>query len=413
MNILLGLEILLYLFVLIYKYYKYKYKTVISISSWFIICYLFYCIYPAFCLDSYIKKEGWEITLPVMLECKSIVFILGLFFIILYSQLTFNIKIHLSGNERCLFLKKVFTFLLLIFLYFELKALFDLLDVFRYYKKHLNYNLFRNNIELIRANYHLGIINYLLCGIFFYKTYYKKYSKLVIIDLLLNSVFDVLAGTRTNFFTVALFIYLTIVFRKKKTYLKPIILCCIVILFSSEIVRSIDYGRFSNTNDSITSKLMLGYSEFNNTFITYPYIIQKGIHYNFNLFEYTSWAFGWIPPLIRIFNISSLGDYYRDLIGRNIGYASNFLTNSVYLYGYFSLILIILFFCYIIYIDKRMLTGDMLVLRILMIIYIRHFIREGFISFSILFYNFIFYFGIFIIFKRHNLKFKKLLNIKY
>lgn len=406
MNVVLIIEFLLYLTVLIYKYRKYNYIMLFYVTTWFIVYYLFYFIYGALCVDSFVITDKWLLSRDSINISKLIVCIEGLFYIFFYSLLDFKRNI----NSLAIFPRKRFiiifskVFLLLSFVILSF-SLLKLITVFSSLISSFKYLEFRKSVELIRSSAHIKLISYVLLGTFYYcGLYKKKYRICFYFNFILIIIFEVFAGTRTTFFFIFIILYLLMVRISKRTHMRVLIVVAIFILFSSEIIRNIGLHTMKDDRNLI-EKIFAGSGEFNNTFITIPYILNN--HELLNKGEKIDLLgvlFNWIPPIARLFNIDNPGNVYQQHIGRGIGYASNFISNGLYFFGYFSLFL----FPFLIILLKKLdeifdiEQEDCFIIKLFMIVMVRNLCRESITAFNTVFYIIIIYLGWIIFFSRKN-----------
>lgn len=404
-NFCLLLTMAMYIVVLLYKFIKYKYSLLLRITPWFMLFYFFYFLYAALCVDSFNKTDKWFLTVESLNQAKFFVIFLGLIFLLFFSQLSFpELKtLEIDKPNRIIV---IISYIVVIFAFFLLlKSVKDLFLLFKSFGKEFNYLFYRSQLEQIRARSRLKILVYSLLAIYYYVCLPTgKLRWLLRADFILAFVFDVISGTRTSMFLIVLFLYVVTVRIKKKTYLPALIVVCVLILFSSNLTRLIGLQATKNSDLTFIDKILSGNGEFNNTFITLPYILEGKILKNYDLTTFLSWG-NFIPPLIRVFNEQSLGNIFHDSIGRGIGYGSNIISNWYYICSTISIIFITFFFIGIIYIDEKTNYGDFFALKVLFICFVRNYCREGLASFMTALYIFIIYFGFYILLNKKNGRF--------
>jgi hypothetical protein len=128
--------------------------------------------------------------------------------------------------------------------------------------------------------------------------------------------------------------------------------------------------------------ILIVFGEFIETFSTLPYIISedlagKGISVDALYQVYIS---GLLPGFLK----SAIGGYSIGVelalrIGRGYGLACNFLTESLYLFGINGLFVIIPGFYLLFHVcDKYLNSDNCFLLKLIVILQIRLFVREGF-----------------------------------
>lgn len=404
-NFFLILTMAMYVVVLLYKFIKYKYSLLLRITPWFMLFYFFYFLYAALCVDSFNKDDKCFLSIESLNQAKFFVVFLGLIFLLFFTQLSFpELRSLEIGNPKRIIMIIAYVVVIIAFLLL-LKSVKDLLFLFRSFGKEFNYLSYRGQLEQIRARSHLKIFVYSLLAIYYY-VYLPtgKLKWLLRIDFILAFIFDVISGTRTSMFLIVLFLYVVTIRIKKRTYFPVMLVLCVLILFSSNLTRLIGLQKIDNSNLTFVDKFLAGNGEFNNTFITLPYVLEDKVFKTYDLVTFLSWG-NFIPPLTRIFNEQSLGNIFQDSIGRGIGYGSNIISNWYYISNSFSILFITLFFIGIIYIDEKTNYGDFFALKILFICFVRNFCREGLTSFMTALYIFIVYFGFYILLNKKNGKF--------
>lgn len=409
MTTILILEMILFFCILLWKYLKYHISILFYASSWFVLFYALYFIYPAICLDSFVKNDNWQISVESISCSKFIVFLLGVIFIVFYAMLYFpkiqNIKrFEFFPRYKILYqIAKIFIIVAFMVISF---ALVRLISVYKSLIENFDYLHYRHELELIRAQTHLKIISYLLLGIFYYIGVFNKRIKLFLFFLFLELLFfEFLSGTRTTMFFIVIFIYLTMVRHTKNGYLKVIMFLMIIILFSSNVMRSIGLQK-TQKGGSFLEKFFEGNGEFNNTFITLPYVMEYRMEGTGSIESVLSTTLFWIPPLTRFIDVETPGNIYQNKIDRGIGYASSFITNGIFYFNYIGLFIFPIMFLFLLFFDNRLNINspNQFLFKILMICFIRNFCREGTASFFTFIYIFIVYFGFFMILEKKGLK---------
>lgn len=403
-DIFLIFTMITFVIVLSYKYYKYNYNLLLRLSFWFIIFYFFYFLYAALCLDSFSVNDRFYFSKDTITKAKHLVSSLGIILIAIFSQLTFPSVDDLIFYRPVKIVSYLAFFIILSSFVIFSVSLKNLITLYKSFGKTFNYMEYRVALEQIRAKSHIKILVYMLLAVdYFYCIPEKKFKYLIKIDFFLAMAFDFISGTRTVMFLIVLYQYIITIRRRKNSYIVFMLIISCVVLFSSEIIRSIGLNP-EKSNSSIPEKILLGIGEFNNSLVTLPYIIEGRIEPSFDLIDLISWA-NFIPPLIRFFNKSNLGDIYQFSINRGIGYASNIVSNWYYISDICCVFFITIFFLLFIYFDKKTYKGEFFLLKILMICFVRNFMREGIASFMTFIYIFVVYFGVFILLNKQNRRF--------
>ena len=394
MNFLIFLEIILYIVILLYKYKKYGYVILFQLTTWFIVFYLFYFLYASLCLESFIIIDRWAISSNSVLNSRIIVFSEGAFYILFYAFLNFKRDLtEIKLYPRKQIIKSFSRFFLMASFIIILYSFMKLILTYKTILSNFDYIEFRTQVEKIRAFAHLKLISYILLGLFYYIGLpEKKYRKLFYINFLLIIAFEILSGTRTTLFFVVIIIYLLMVRKNKKTYICVLIPMAIFTLYSSEIMRSIGLQKIED-NRTFVEKLLAGNGEFNNTFITLPYILEHGLESKGNYLDVLTATINWIPPASRIINLDNPGVIYQTSINRGIGYASNFLSNGLYCFGYSSIFLFPLVIVFFKMLDEifDIRNENYFIIKLFLIVMVRNFCRESITSFNSGFYIVIIY----------------------
>jgi hypothetical protein len=222
---------------------------------------------------------------------------------------------------------------------------------------------------------------------------------------------DILTGQRTNAFIYLLFMYLVAVKIKKRLYLKYALPVAVALLVGVLATRAKAVS--GNNEAKITMDIALG--EFTQTFTTLPYIISKDILGDgFTPYrQFRQFFEGFLPGFIKLklFNDDTLGGELARHIGRGYGLAFNFITELLYLYNYAGLILIPLYLILLYYLDIKLNSNKYFLFKIMCIIQLRLFVREGFMYVSATIYIFLLYFLIPYLFSKNNMGIKRIFSV--
>jgi hypothetical protein len=127
----------------------------------------------------------------------------------------------------------------------------------------------------------------------------------------------------------------------------PIVLILIILCVGVLFIRA---KAITGDQEAGITISMIG-GEFNNTFITVPYVLSrnflgKGFSIERQLSQMTQ---GFLPGVIQTaFNFPTLGEELALHVGRRYGLGLNFITELLYLYGFAGLIIVPFYFLFFI-----------------------------------------------------------------
>jgi hypothetical protein len=290
----------------------------------------------------------------------------------------------------------IYTFCKIIALLFVGTSLYALFKIFTIIKTQgflLSYFLLDSEGDKYRTLFKFQTLRYFAISAIFY-LYVQYKNKKIFLVFLPNILFEVLAGKRTTAFLFILFIYLIIVKKQGKMYLKNIGIVFIILLSSVLFSRM---GTISNGKLTIELFLASMLGEFINTFLTLPYIIERNLlgSMSFQQIVYDSFS-AFLPGTIKssIYagtNLQELGSVLASHINKGYGLGANVLTTFLCAFGPWGLLVTPMIFVLILYLDSIIIHDEYFLLRFYIIYQLRLFMRQGYESLAVVIYIFCFY----------------------
>ena len=384
--------------------YKKRYKVVTSLVFWMVFFYFCYITFPCLFIEEI--NTRWGFTDNTLITSRCIVAIYNLFFAFFIfffcKEDKTIIKDSLFIPPRYKIIYQFSCFVEMLSIVVIVIAIIQLLNVRKTAGAVGDYSYFivRGAALRFEAQYHIRMFLYMLIPASFF-LYYKNKRLIYFLPLLLVAMFETLANQRTTAFIVLIYLYIMYVVNQKKLALKVIIPVLGVLLIGVLFVRAKALGVDLGWN--------IIFGEFFETFTTLPFIIEHNlIGRGFNLERILSdctYA-SFLPGTIKtsILSYESVGVELAHMIGRGYGLGSNFISEQIYELGYAGFLSALFIPLVVVVLDKQLRGADNLLIKIIFVVQLRLFIREGITQFTVAFYILAMYFAIYYVFKKRRHK---------
>lgn len=395
--------IILSILCLYFKLKKSGISMLMSISSWFMLYFTFYFLIPSAFIETVNIRENWMFSEETIIISRLLVSSIFLMYFGMYSSLYF-VKTHrgLNDSDRISVVYVVAYFVY--FLSFILTSMFivNLIKNIHGNKFDTMYLELRNTGGFLEQKYHIKKMIYLgMASIYYLYLRDKKKRYFLLVPLFL--IGDFLSGSRTNSFIYVIFVYFVLVKETGKTYLKQVVLAFAALLSLTMLTRA---STLAKDGLSIISLVSFSMGEFFQTYLTLPYIIQNNLFglgdiQNLSVNTFSSLLPGFIQSKLQIFTgFYGFGNDIAITIGRGYGLGCNYVTELLYSLGLWGLVFLPLIFIFIQILDDILYNDQYFIIKILIVIRLRLFLREGFPGFITVIYIFIMYFAFFFFFRR-------------
>lgn len=377
---------------------------------WFLVFYLAYVSFPAI-LVNYAFDSGIRLSLEfsesALVISEAIAAITNFVVVILtgFFPIRKGLDPEFEIENRMPIAYIVAWVIIFVFFFLSCLALYEVLGVFNEKGYLLAFYDLNARGDELEERFHFFSLRYLVIPCFFYLFLNKK-KKVLLLLFLPNIVFEILSGKRTSAFIYILFIYMLFVAQDRKTYVLQISFGLMMLLFSVLFSRLASQLQFSGAELSFDSLVFGATSEFVNTFLTLPFIVDSGLIGSRNpkelIFDYLS---GLLPGFVQVFvmqyfDISEWGDSVAKFIGKGYGFGCNILTFFIGTLGYIGLLGVPIVYLVSIYFDRKFRSFSNFVLTFLLIVQYRLFMRQGFASFAVFYYLSAVYVGFFLLFRK-------------
>lgn len=376
---------------------KNKYLIVTSLIFWLSFFYVSYIAFPCMFIEHINLR--WKFSNSTITNCRLIVLFYNIFFVFylyVFCKRDVTLTDGLIIKQRYDFIHTLCLFINLfgcIVIFLSCWKLFTFRKTVTGYRA---YFLIRAEAEQMEAKYHLRTFLYFMISSSFYL--FKKNKKLInFIPLLLIILFETFAGKRTTAFIVILYLYIIYAIIYRKLALKIIIPIFVILLIGILFTRAKALGSKLDYN--------IIFGEFFETFTTLPYLIDNKLFgFGFNveriLSDYTFSSF--LPGFLKekILSYTPAGSELAKIIGRGYGLGSNFIFEQLYEFHYFGFLTSLIIPLLLIYIDKKLVGTENIIIKIVFVFQLRLYVREGITQFLIIFYILILYFSVFYFFHK-------------
>ena len=256
---------------LFFKYRKNGMDCVLSISTWFLVYFMFYFVMPSAFIESINIDGHWGFTNNTITITRLLVCTIFLMYLAMYCS------VYLPKNHKKIIICERFDFIyfianFLLILSIVLCSCF-ILEIIASFIGHDFFTMYiklRKTGDELQNKYHIKTMMYLGMASIFY-LYVQKKKKIYFILVFLFVISDFLSGTRTNSFVFIIFFYLILVKETGKTFLRIILFILIALLTLSLFSR---VNALSGEGLSLNAFVNTAFGEFNYTFLTLPFVIQ-------------------------------------------------------------------------------------------------------------------------------------------